>query len=68
MRRFSTALSMIALSALTGVFFLPQSGDASPVQVAAHKLDFSNSGIDFSPVGTAKQMVRLKRTRTERKV
>ena len=67
MRRVSTGLSMIALMALMACFYLPRSGEPAQTHVAVHKPDFSASGIDPMPVGTAKQMARIKRNRTERK-
>ena len=58
---------MIALMALMACFYLPRSVEPAQTRVAAHKPDFSASGIDPMPVGTAKQMARIKRNRTERK-
>lgn len=67
MHRTSTAISMIALMATLGCLSLPRSGELAQTRVAAHRPDFSASGIDPMPVGTAKQMARIKRNRIERK-
>ena len=68
MHRISTGFSMVALIAALGCLSLPRGGDVAPAQVVAYKPDFSASGIDPIPVGTAKQMARIKRARAVRKV
>ena len=67
MHRFSTGLSVVALMAALSCLSLPRGGDAAPAWAGAYKPDFSASGIDPMPAGTAKQMARIKRNRTERK-
>ena len=68
MHRISTGFSMIALAAAMGCLSLPpQSGESHPADVATHRPDFSSAGIDPMPVGTAKQISRMKRARGERK-
>jgi hypothetical protein len=67
MRRFSTGLSMVALAATMSCLLLPHSSDSVSTHVATYKPRFSASGIDPMPVGTAKQMARIKRNRAERK-
>ena len=67
MHRTSTAISMIALMATLGCLSLPHSGRTAAIQVAANKPDFSASGVDLMPVGTSKQVTRMKRARAERK-
>ena len=68
MHRISTALSMMAVSAvMAGLVLLPRGIDAAAATAALHKPDFSASRIDPMPVGTARQMVRAKRIRASRK-
>lgn len=67
MNKISTAISMIALMATLGCLSLPPGGRTAAVQVAANKAEFSASGIDPMPVGTSKQVVRMKRARAERR-
>ena len=67
MHRISTGFSMVALVAALGCLSLPRGGEPAAVQVAANKPDFSAAGIDPMPVGTAKQVTRMKRARAERK-
>lgn len=67
MRRFSTGLSIMALMAALGCQSLPRRGEAV-LQLSGHKPDFAASGIDAMPVGTARQITRMKRARAERKV
>lgn len=67
MHRISTGVSMIALMATLGCLSLPHEGRTAAMQVAANKPDFSASGIDSMPVGTSKQVARMKRVRAERR-
>ncbi len=67
MHRISTVLSAVALMAALGCLSLPRGVETSAIQTAGHKPDFKASGIDPMPVGTAKQMARIKRAKAERK-
>ena len=66
MHRISTGLSVVALLAGLGCLSLPRGGEPASMQVA-YKPDFATSSIDPMPVGTAKQLTRMKRARAERK-
>ena len=66
MHRISTGLSAIALMAALGCLSLPRGIQASATQIAGHKPNFADSGIDPMPVGTAREMARTKRARFER--
>ena len=63
MRRASLGLTMFALTAAVGCALLPRAGVPRPTETAARNADLSSAGIDFMPVGTAKQVARAKRVR-----
>ena len=57
----------MALMAALGCLALVRGIEPASTQLEAYKRDFSAAGIDPMPVGTAKQMARLKRARAVRK-
>lgn len=70
MDRISTGISIATVGALfSGLILFQGAPPASNTSatLAVHKPEFSASGIDPMPVGTAKQLARLKRTRAVRK-
>ena len=67
MHKISTFISAIAVIAALGCLSLPRGVEASATQMAGHRLDFATSGVDPMPVGTAKQMARIKRAKLERR-
>ena len=68
MRRVTTVLTLFALTATVVGAVLPRAGAPASIAVVAHKPDFSATGIDPMPVGTAKQVARAKRMKAVRKV
>ena len=66
MDRLSTHVSVFALASAIAVLSLPRTSPAPPTAIALTRPDFSGSGIDPMPVGTARQMKRMRRVRAER--
>ena len=62
--RIIAGLTFVTLAASTGWAVVPHGGPPAAEQVALHRPDFSASGVDPMPVGTAKQVVRMKRARS----
>ncbi len=67
MRRVSTGLSIVVIAASFACFFLPSGNSTAAADAGAHKPDFYSAGVDMMPVGTAKQVAKLKRARASRK-
>lgn len=61
--RISAGLTFVTLAAAAGSAVVPRVGPPAAVQVALHRPDFSAAGVDPMPVGTARQVARMKRVR-----
>ncbi len=68
MRRVSTVFSAVAVATImAGLVLLPHGGDSAPVDPALPRANLSIVRIDPTPVGTVKQMARIKRIKAGRK-
>ncbi len=65
--RASAGVTFFTMSAVVGCAVVPLARNPAGAETALRRPDPTSAGIDLMPVGTARQMARVKQARSARK-